>query len=128
MMSKGQEELVRITIKENCHIYPIHIKDIHNMKNILFNMSLRKTIFSKEKIEVDKVQDLFKSFNRDPLIDLKLNITSDILPEIIRKNSLKILEENYDNYNLIDYDYLERNQINRNIKFYDYETFHTLKQ
>ena len=91
-------------------------------------MSLRKTIFSKEKIEVDKVQDLFKSFNRDPLIDLKLNITSDILPEIIRKNSLKILEENYDNYNLIDYDYLERNQINRNIKFYDYETFHTLKQ
>ena len=128
MMSKGQEELVRITIKENYHIYPIHIKDIYNMKNILFNMSLRKTIFSKERIEVNKVQDLFYNFNRDPLIELNLNLTSEIPSDTIKRNSLKFIEKNLNNYNLVDYHYLESNQINRTIKFYDYETFHILKQ
>ena len=87
MVSKGDEELVRITIKENFYLYPIHMKDIHNLKNILFNIRLRKTIFSKEKFEANEVQDLFKNINRDPLIDLDLNLTTQIISDYIRRNS-----------------------------------------
>ena len=87
MVSKGDEELVRITIKENFYLYPIHMKDIHNLKNILFNIRLRKTIFSKEKFEANEVQDLFKNINRDPAIDLDLNLTTQIISDYIRRNS-----------------------------------------
>ena len=48
MINRGQEELAKYTIKENNTIFPIKVEDLFYLKDILFKIKYRKSIFYDE--------------------------------------------------------------------------------
>lgn len=121
----GQEELVRIIIKENYNIYPININDITNLKDIIFMVRYRKSIYSLEELSSNQLNELFLQFNKDPFQEINLDLKIEIPNEKLRRSSITYLKDTVKSYNVSSYLYLENSQM-KTVKCYFYENFLTL--
>ena len=124
MINRGQEELAKYTIKENNTIFPIKVEDLFYLKDILFKIKYRKSIFSDE---LNEVSELFRKFEKNPAVELNLDLNTKVNVENFRRRSLTYINNNNLCYNLSNYLYIENSPISKNVKFIDYYNFLTIR-
>ncbi len=126
LVKNNEIEIVRYIIKENHDIYPISQNDIYYLKDILFKIKYRKSIYSQDTLSFDMLNNLFSEFDKNLVDELSLTST-ELSSDILKRKSINYLLNSQKNIKLKNYLFLENCMVTKNIKLYTYDHFHTLR-
>jgi CRP-like cAMP-binding protein len=136
-----QEEsyILKLIVNENYPIYPVDIKDLEEIDEIIFRIKYRQILMTSPSI--DAVKNIFEDYDRDPFLyglDLEKLIEFDNstnpndkknISDILQKQLVNVFKPGNRYHNQIDfYRYITNEYSKKSVTIYKYSHFMYLKE